>query len=395
MRALSLSRFGSLLVKELLETFRDWKMLSLTLTFAPFFVLVMYAYLGHTPTSYQVAVVNQDEGVTGEGADPPQAGRDLMTALESVLSEAGDPVLRLQSAELDASRDLLQDRRADLVLVIPRGFSRALADYRRGASGAPLGIVTRGDPANPDYLMAAVWTDMVILHFVQETAGIEPPVQLLPETVTGTASLGDFDLYVPALLILALMMLMFTAAGALIREKDKGTIVRLRLSNMRVLEWLAAVSVTQIAVGLLALVLTYLTAVAVGYHPTGSVLVVLAVGALASLSVMAFSILVAAFLRTVFDLVTVGCFPFFILMFFSGGMFPLPGVPLFQVGRRTIQINEVLPTTHAVNATTQVLSYGAGLGDLGYELAGMGLLTVAFFAVGTWVFTRRHMPAIG
>lgn len=110
---------------------------------------------------------------------------------------------------------------------------------------------------------------------------------------------------------------------------------------------------------------------------------------------MAFSVLVAAFLRTVFDLVTVGCFPFFILMFFSGGMFPLPGVPLFQLGDRAIQLNEILPTTHAITAMDQILSYGAGIGDIRFELGALGILTVAFYAFGTWIFTRRHMPAVG
>ena len=47
--ASSLRRLSSLFRKEMTETFRDWKMLSMTLTFAPFFVVVMYAYLGHSP----------------------------------------------------------------------------------------------------------------------------------------------------------------------------------------------------------------------------------------------------------------------------------------------------------------------------------------------------------
>ena len=110
---------------------------------------------------------------------------------------------------------------------------------------------------------------------------------------------------------------------------------------------------------------------------------------------MAFSVLVAAFLRTVFDLVTVGCFPFFILMFFSGGMFPLPGLALFHWGDRAVQVNEILPTTHAISALNRVLSYDAGLGDITYELTAVLVLTAAYFAVGTWIFTRRHMPAVG
>jgi ABC-2 type transport system permease protein len=395
MKRLSHRRLFALYRKEMVETFRDWKILSLVLTFAPFFVLLMYGYLGHTTPTYQIAVVNQDEGVTIEGGGRFSAGDALIADLEAVVAEEGNPVLRLRPSDPEESEDLLRDRRADLVVLIPPDFSQALARFTAGMDVSPARVITRGDPANPDYLMAAVWTDMVILQYVGTASEVESPVDLQPETVTGTASLTDFDLYVPALLVLALMMLLFTAAGALIREKDKGTIIRLRLSNMRLLEWLTAVSTTQILVGLLALFLTYLTAYAVGYRSSGSLAAVMVVGGLTSLSVMAFSVLVAASLRTVFDLVTVGSFPFFILMFFSGGMFPLPGVPLFSWGERVIELNEILPTTHGIAALERVLSFGVGLGDLGFELQALVLLTALYFALGTWIFTRRHMPAIG
>ena len=38
-------RLLSLFKKALIENFRDWKMLSLAVTFAPFFVILMHGYL--------------------------------------------------------------------------------------------------------------------------------------------------------------------------------------------------------------------------------------------------------------------------------------------------------------------------------------------------------------
>jgi ABC-2 type transport system permease protein len=380
------------------ETFRDWKMLSMTLTFAPFFVLLMYAYLGHTTPVYQVAVVNLDEGAEVAGEGGFHGGQELLLALRAVRTPEGEDVLRVREAAPEEVEDLLESRRADVAVTIPPEFSQALVRFREGqqAGGAPpIPVKSLGDTGNPDYLMAAVWVDMTILAYVEYASEIRSPLVLQPETITGATSLNDFELYVPGLLILSLMMLMFTAAGALIREKDKGTIVRLRLSNLTVFEWLLSVTATQLIVGILALALTYATAWGVGYRANGSLLILLLVGALGSLSMMAFSVLVAAFLRTVFDLVTVGCFPFFILMFFSGGMFPLPGVPLFHLGERAIELNEILPTTHAITALNRVLSYGAGVGDILFELGALVLLTVALYLLGIWTFTRRHMPAVG
>jgi len=380
------------------ETFRDWKMLSMTLTFAPFFVLLMYAYLRHAPPVYQVAVVNLDQGARTAAGDTFHGGQELLLALRAVRSPEGVEILRVRAAAPEEEERLLEDRRADVVVTIPPEFSEALVSFREAPQGGtrpPVPVRSRGDTGNPDYVMAAVWADMTIMAYVEYASGIRSPLVLQPESVSGATSLTDFELYVPGLLILSLMLLMFTGAGALIREKDRGTLIRLRMSNLTVLEWLTAASLTQLIVGILALALTYATAWAVGYRARGDLLVLFLVGALTALSVMAFSVLVAAFLRTVFDLVTIGCFPFFILMFFSGGMFPLPGVPLFHIGERAVELNAILPTTHSISAVNRVLSYGAGAGDIRFDLSALILVTVVYYALGTWVFTRRHMPAVG
>jgi ABC-2 type transport system permease protein len=395
MSALSLRRLSSLFLKEMIETFRDWKMLSLTLTFAPFFVVLMYAYFGHVTPIYHVAVVNKDAGAEAPGLGRVVLGRELIAAMTEIRSEDGTQILRIHEADEEEARARVRDRRADLMVVIPPDFSQAIQEFLAGRAFTAAAVTTYGDPANPDYMMAAVWSDMVAYEFVGLAMDVETPVLVQQQTVTGAVSLSDFDLYVPGLLVLAPMMLMFTAAGALIREKDSGTLIRLRLSNMRVVEWLTAVSATQVIVGLLAIGLTYFTAYVLGYRTQGSFTNLLVIGALTSLSVMAFSVGVAAFLRTVFDLVTVGCFPFFVLMFFSGGMFPLPGVSLLSLGSRAIELNEVLPTTHGITALERILNFGAGLGEVGFELGALVFLTAVFFLVGTWIFSRRHMPAVG
>jgi len=187
------------------------------------------------------------------------------------------------------------------------------------------------------------------------------------------------------------MMLMFTAAASVIKEKDKGTLVRLRLSNMTTFEWLAAVSAGQCIVGVVAVGLTLLTAMALGYRPQGSLWGGLVVTVVSSLGIVGVSMLVAAWLRTIFDLVTIGCFPFFVMMFFSGGMFPLPDIRLFALGERAVNVNDVLPTTHSIAAYDRIMTANGSLGDVWFELGAIVLLTVVLFGSGTWLFVRRHM----
>jgi ABC-2 type transport system permease protein len=297
--------------------------------------------------------------------------------------------------ETRAALDRLADGSVDLVVELPEHFSSVLLEYRQGDQPPPVVVKTYGNPATTNYFMAVVWSDMIVYEYAVAMTGLSSPLVLQANTISGTDGLSDFELYVPALLTLALIMLMFTAAASWIKEKDKGTIIRLRLSNMTAFEWFSAVSLTQIIVGLLAMLLTFVTAVALGYRTSGSLTAMMVVGLLSSLSIIAISLLVAAFLRTIFDLLTIGCFPFFILMFFSGGMFPLPPLRLFTVGSRSVSINDLLPTTHTITALDRILNHNAGLDDVVLELGAILILTVVFYVAGAWLFTKRHLRAHG
>lgn len=386
-------RLASLFKKTMIENFRDWKIIILTLTFAPFFVLLMYFYYEETKQSpYQVLVINQDRGTAATDLDPFNAGEGLISAMMDARHSEGTKILEVQKeTDLDTARKRLKNKAADLVVEIPEQFTAILQDYKQGSQPPPAVVRTYGDPANVRYIMAAAWSDMITFQYAAALAGVEGPLELQAETISGGEALNEFELYVPGLLALALIMLMFTCAASLIREKDKGTIIRLRISNMTNVEWLGAVSLGQIIIGMLALALTLLTAVTLGYHTSGSITAVMVVGLLSCLAVIAISLGVAAFLRTIFDLLTIGCFPFFILMFFSGGMFPLPPLRLFMMGNRSININDILPTTHSISALDKILNHDAGLGEVGFELGAIAVLTVVFYALGAWLFARRHL----
>jgi len=387
-------RFIPLFKKALVENIRDWKIFILGLTFAPFFVVLMYFYLGNTALTYDVVFVNHDLGASDSDGVVFNAGTQLIAELQEAKYPDGITILSCtQEQGLAEARRRVKDKSADLLVEIPKDFSRILIDYREGINPAPAAIKTCGDPSNPKYIMAAAWSDSLAFRFASTFAGLKWPIELETAGISDGGSLNDFELYVPVLLALAIMMLMFTAAATLIKEKDKGTITRLRISHMTAFEWLSAVSLTQIIIGLLAMGLTYATAVALGYRYAGSPWPVIMIGLLSSLSIVAVSLLVASWLRTIFDLMTIGCFPFFILMFFSGGMLPLPSLELFVLSGRPIHINEILPTTHSISALGRVLNRGAGLDEVVYEMAAIVCLSIVYFSAGVLVFTRRHMRA--
>jgi ABC-2 type transport system permease protein len=383
------------LKKTFLENLREWKILILALTFAPFFVYLMYAYFRASAPAYRLLVINQDGPMTpGAAHQRDDFASGLIQAWRAARHPDGRAVFDVaEASSLDAAEASLRSRDADLLVVIPAGFSRSLADYRDRRSEKPARIVNRGDEGNLRASMAMAMSDYIAFGYIALATNSTSPLELDIRRVGSGRPLSEFDLYVPALLVLAIIMVMFTAAASLIKEVDKGTMSRLLLSRLSTAELLAAVSANQVLIGVTTLALAFGAAWSVGYRASGSLATMLLVGAVSTLGVIALSVLVAAFLDSIYELLTVGCFPFFILMFFSESMMPLPKITLFHLASHAVYANDVLPTSLTVRAFGRILNHGAGLADVWFELAGILVLTAFYYWLGAVLFTRRHCRA--
>jgi len=71
----------------------------------------------------------------------------------------------------------------------------------------------------------------------------------------------------------------------------------------------------------------------------------------------------------------------------------MPRATLFQVAGHAVGPFDLLPPTHAVVALNKVLTRGAGLGDVAFELVALLLLSGLTFGIGVLRFRRRRMRA--
>lgn len=375
--------------KTFLENLREWKVLSLALAFAPAFVYMMHGYYGTATPAYRLAVVNRD----ARGAGDPAGGESaaLLEAWRQARHPDGKPAFTvIERPELKAAQAMVRARDADLLVEIPAGFTASVASHRGGRAGVPARLVNHADERNLRSSMAMAMSDYVAFTQVAARTGARLPLDVSVAPLGAGRPVSDFDLYVPALLTLAIVMILFTAATSLVKEVERGTMARLMLSRLRTAELLAAVSANQVLLGVVALALAYLAALSCGYRSEGSLAALLVVGAVTTLGVVAIAVLCSAFLGSMFELLTVGTFPFFVLMFFSECMFPLPKIPVLALGSHTLYANDILPTTLCVRAFNEILSFGAGLGGVAFELGAILILTAGYFAVGAWLFGRRH-----
>ena len=64
-------------------------------------------------------------------------------------------------------------------------------------------------------------------------------------------------------------------------------------------------------------------------------------------------------------------------------MFSLAGYP--------VTVQGLMSPTHSIIALKKVLIMNMGIKDILPELSALILLTVIYFLVGVWAFSRRHM----
>jgi ABC-2 type transport system permease protein len=188
-----------------------------------------------------------------------------------------------------------------------------------------------------------------------------------------------------------MVMMLFTAAMRVTREVESGGLKRLQMTRVSPLEYLAGVSAVQVLVGTTAVGLTFVIAVILGFHSRGPLWLALLVGILSASSVIGVGLIVAAFARSTTEALIIANLPMVLMMFFSGGVFPIARVPLFTIFGRSVALFDILPQTYAVLALNKVLTLGANLTEITFELVMVLFLSLIYFAFGVAIFGKRVM----
>jgi ABC-2 type transport system permease protein len=370
-------------IKSLKEQARDWATLSLSLTLGPFFVLLYWLMIPSGSTTYDVIVLNQDTGTAGEEA---------IAVLEELAYPSGDPLLDVEiisdREEADAP---LQDRDAEVLLIIPEDFSETVTAAAQGDISIQSAITLVGDLTNPYYAVGAIMASSAVDEYIQAVTGEIRAVSVEEIALGGSATRSEFDLYVPGMLIIAVVMLVFTVSMTITYEVEAGTLRRLQLTKISAFDLLAGISLSTILLGIIAILLTFLIAIALGFESQGPIWVAILVGAITAVAVVGVGLIVAAFSKTVSQAFIVANFPLIFFMFFSGAVYPLPQIRVFEVGGQAISIYDLIPSTHSVVALNKILTLGTGLDEVLYELISLVLLTMVYFAIGIWLFNKQHM----
>lgn len=387
-------RLLSVFRKCLREQLRELWLLALVLILAPFFVFLMHLVYSSGTFLYKVVIIDRDQPVALPDGTRYHAGRELVEAITAAKNATGSrSLVVLEETDHDSAEKMLTNGKANALVELPEGLSRTLVAMRTGQPMAPTEIVYMGDMTSTSYMVAAVLAINPIAAYLEQASGAKSPIALVEKPLGGSGARSELDMAIPGLFVIAIIMLIFPVAMALARENENGCLRRLQLSRITAFDLLGGLSLVQVLVGIAAVLCAFATALAVGFESQGPIWAAIAVSTVASFAVIGVGLLVACFSRTVTEAFLLGNFPMMLLLFFSGGMFPIPKVALFTVGPVTVGLWDWMPTTHAVGALNKVLGLGLGLGNILYELTALVLLSALYFFGGVWIFKRRRMTA--
>ena len=381
-------------IKGMKEQIRDFWILAMTVIMAPLFIAIYFLMVETETPVYDILLVNQDSGIQHDGKQV-NLGDSLVFYGQLLTGSSGVSMLQFRTEiSREKAIEMLRQKQAEVVVVIPDNLTASVLDTS-GVTSTTAQVELVGDVTQMEYIIGAVWTEELINQFVLETAGIHLPISWKETTLGHSGQRSMFELYVPGLLILSIIMIIFSASAAIVREPETRTLERLKISRLTSMEFLVGISLVQIIIAILSLALALVTAVVLGYTLIpGTLGFILLISFLTSLSMISFSLIVAAMCRSIKEVAIIGTFPLFLLMFFTGAAFPISGGKLFSIGEFEVMLNDILSPKFAVEALNKVLIRDMEIRDTIPEMMALMLLTLLYFIVGTMAFKKRHMRAL-
>jgi ABC-type multidrug transport system permease subunit len=380
--------------KTLLQYWREPQLLLFLLAGPPLLVALWYVIFlpakDRLGDYLKILVLDNDSAAESDA---------LVDGLRAVEFE-GRPALDVKTvAGEDTALNSLREGKGALLLILPAGFTQALADARAGRpESAPPMIEYVGDPGSFNYVFAKGFVEPYVRGFVQSESGRGPVVSGNYEFLPGTGASTDFDAAVPGLLVFSLLFLIISSASTLVQEEMQRTLARFRLARVSGFQLVGGVSLAQMVMAVLEVSAGLLAAAAFGYGrgtdwlQPARLFPLAGITALFALPVIGLGMIAAAFSRTDGDAASLGSLFLVPLVFLSGILFPMPAVPLFTIAGRTVGLYDLLPSTLATEAIRKAVTLGDA-SALAFPVFGLILQTGIILWIGATLYQKRKLKA--
>jgi len=369
------------IVKEFLQLKQDHKMIPVIFV-APVVQVLVFGFAVNTDvTMVPTVLVDQDQTA---------ASRDLVSRFtrSTYFELVGD------GARADDVDRWLVTGRAQMGLVIPRGFGGALASGRVGR----LQIVADGTDSSSasvalgyaGSLVQGLAAEIQLRRLRESSASgggaVSGQVRLLPR-VLYNPDLRSRWFYVPAVLAMILMiMTMLLSAMGVVREKEIGTLEQLIVTPIRPWQLLVGKLTPFAVIGLVQMCLAAaVTVFGFGVPIRGSFLLLVGLTLLFILNTLGIGLLVSTLVQNQQQAMMGAVFGAMVpMLYLSGLIFPIENMP------PAIQaVTYAIPLRYFAEIIRGVFLRGSGLSVLWPEAATLLVMGLAILALAALRFRKR------
>ena len=306
------------------------------------------------------------------------AGTDASAAFIDALGEYD--YLEIDEGTRDGELAALEAGDRGFVLVIPTGFAAEL--------GVDTGLVAYASTSDPSQAQVAQGLLQQAVGGAIATAaggpvapgdGVGAPLTF--ESVE-SRDLGYIDFLVPGIVGMTVMQLgLFGVAFGFVQLKRTGALRRLFATPTSPAYFLSAQVASRLVLGYVQVAILIGIGILFGLQMFGSWLVLAVITGLALLIFLAVGFAVAGWAKNEDQAAPVANLISLPMLFLSGVFFPRDAMPEFLRS-----ITQFMPLTYVNEALRGVVNDGAGLGDLGPQLLGMGVWAVITFLIAVRLF---------
>ncbi len=360
-------KFWQLFIRNLKETYRDPLALGFLLLFPLLFMVVFGAALGGSSTpSYNIAVVDNDNS---------QISTSFIT--EALPQVSTFKISRADSASEALNNLKLGDLRA--YIVIPQGFGDSVARTWQGQP-TEMKLDITYDESDLSISSQIVSTVNVTLRAF---ARIEIPITVNATPINVENKPGQIDFLAPGIIVFGLLIMVPTSARIMVRDKEKGYMVRLLTTPTRPWEFIMGYSLCLVIIAILQIIFFLVCGVLFGMHIAGNPWLAFLIFLLTAIASIGIGMVVAALSKSenqAEPLTWLFTMPLAVL---SGVWFSISFMP------RYIQIAaNLFPFAHAVTASRVVLIRGAGFAAVQNDIIFLAAWAVGVTLLGIFLFGR-------
>ena len=361
-------------VKDIKTFFREKGTVFWTIAFPVMILLLFTAIFGREiPFNATIGVVDYEKDSFG-----------VTASIISGLNETGVFTIRDFTDKAEAMEEL-NATNVRAVIIIPKNFTQKLY-----VSQASLELIVDG--TNPDVSRLIrdgikTFFSEFYKQFYYQNYGMNytEPITLYEEVAVVGQQIGYKENIVPGMLTYPLLFSsMVVSTGAIVFEREKGTLKKIRAApihpiNMLFGKTLAALFQTTVSI----IVMASLAIVLLGPRLNWNAPLLIPIFFLGSMNGIALGLIISCIGRAPQEASNAATTIAIVLQFFTGMYFPIDYLPTYMQ-----QIGRVIPMTYAAQALRDIMIRNATLNNLILPMLTLTISALILYAIGVLLYKR-------